>query len=112
AFDVPLEQRTTAQRDVVARYYRGVSPLLDVVRKQLADLQKQRDELEKAMPTTLVSMTVPPRTMRVLPRGNWLDDSGEVVTPGVPAALSSFPVVDRRATRLDLAEWLIASENP
>ena len=37
------------------------------------------------MPATLVTMAGPPRTMRVLPRGNWLDDSGEVVAPGTPA---------------------------
>ena len=51
--------------------------------------------------------------MRVLPRGNWLDDSGEVVDArraGVAAAAR------RQATggptRLDLARWLTAPDNP
>jgi hypothetical protein len=60
----------------------------------------------------LISTSVAPRIMRVLPRGNWLDDSGPVVTPGVPASLSPFRVTGRRADRLDLARWLSARDNP
>src|SRR5439155_5965413 len=40
------------------------------------------------------------------------DDSGEIVAPGVPVALPSLDVKDRRATRLDLARWLVAEDNP
>jgi hypothetical protein len=50
--------------------------------------------------------------VRVLPRGNWLDDSGEIVAPAVPASLAPLAVKERRATRLDLAEWLVAPDNP
>jgi hypothetical protein len=52
-----------------------------------------------------------PRTVRVLPRGNWLDDSGEVVTPAIPGFLGSLATADRRATRLDLANWLVDAES-
>src|SRR5262249_22667542 len=75
-------------------------------------LQRQKAAVEKTVPLTLVSVSVPPRMMRVLPRGNWLDDSGEVVTPGVPAALGQLDVGDRRATRIDLARWLVRPDNP
>ena len=44
--------------------------------------------------TTLVSTKVEPRMMRVLPRGNWLNETGAVVAPGVPAALPGA-VVER-----------------
>jgi hypothetical protein len=50
--------------------------------------------------------------VRVLPRGNWLDSSGEVVAPGVPEFMGALQTGDRRATRLDLAKWLVARENP
>lgn len=52
-----------------------------------------------------------PRTIRVLPRGNWLDDSGPVVQPAVPAV---FPQIERegRATRRDLARWLFRADHP
>ena len=82
--------------------------------KKLAELQKQKTALLKAVPSTLVSTAGNPRMIRVLPRGNWLDDSGEVVLPGVPAALPSLKISKdkKRATRLDLANWLVAPENP
>src|SRR5262249_32028526 len=40
------------------------------------------------------------------------DDSGTPVEPAVPAAVSPGLKLDRRATRLDLANWLVAPENP
>jgi len=51
-----------------------------------------------------------PRVVRLLPRGNWLDESGPVVTPAVPEFLGPLPVSDGRANRLDLANWLVDSE--
>jgi hypothetical protein len=84
---------------------------LKVPRDALADLQKKKDALLKVVASSLVSMTGPARTMRILPRGNWLDDSGEVVQPAVPAALGSLEV-QGRATRLDLAKWLTAADHP
>jgi hypothetical protein len=47
-----------------------------------------------------------PRTTRVLPRGNWLDDSGPIVGPAIPEFLGTLDTAGRRATRLDLANWL------
>ena len=41
-----------------------------------------------------------------------MDDSGPVVTPAVPEFLLAFNVEGRGATRLDLARWLTARENP
>ncbi len=54
-----------------------------------------------------------PVTTRLLPRGNWQDEAGEVVTPGVPHFLPQPPDADgRRLDRLDLARWLTSPENP
>ena len=41
-----------------------------------------------------------------------MDDSGEIVEPGVPSALPQPAVHDRRLTRLDLARWIVSPENP
>jgi hypothetical protein len=74
--------------------------------KELAELAKERDALQKATRLVMVTQAVPPRTVRVLPRGNWLDESGEVVQPAAPAFLGRSETTGRRATRLDLANWL------
>jgi mono/diheme cytochrome c family protein len=79
---------------------------------EIAALKRQQTEIRKAAPTTLVSTSGPPRVVRVLPRGNWLSDAGEIVQPGVPGGLPPLDVKGRRATRLDLARWVVAPENP
>ena len=59
----------------------------------------------------MVSKASAPRETRVLPRGNWMDDSGAIVAPEVPKFLGSFAklgVKDRRANRLDFGRWLTA----
>ena len=60
---------------------------------------------------TMVTQSVKPRLTRILPRGNWLDDTGEIVEPAVPTFLGDLKVEDRRANRLDFANWLVDPEN-
>ncbi len=78
--------------------------------QRLGDLLKEhqaaRKALDKAKRLTMVTQAIKPREIRVLPRGNWLDDSGPVVAPDVPEFLGSLASEDRRPTRLDLAGWL------
>jgi hypothetical protein len=109
---VEPSKRNDKQKQDLAAYYRGIAPALAEPRNQLAAIQREKTELLKSVPSTLITTAVTPRVMRVLPRGNWLDDSGEVVTPGVPASLSPLPPRDSRATRLDLAKWMLAADNP
>jgi hypothetical protein len=84
----------------------------DADAKQIAALEKQKKELEQKLPQTLVSTAGEPRVVRILPRGNWLDESGEVVGPAVPALLGKLSIEGRRPTRMDLATWLTAKDNP
>ncbi len=106
-------QRTPRQKEALANYHRSITPLLQSVRQELAEVQKAKADLLAKIPATLITSAGAPRMMRVLPRGNWLDDSGEVVAPGVPASLApALSVKNRRATRLDLAQWMVAPENP
>jgi len=64
--------------------------------------------LEKARRKTMITVATKPRTIRLLPRGNWLDDSGPVVEPAFPAFLAGKQNsrTNARLTRLDLANWL------
>ena len=81
-------------------------------KREITELEKRQKALIAQIPTSLVTEAIPPRPMRVLPRGNWLDETGPVVQPTVPAFLPSLAVKERRPNRLDLARWLVARENP
>ncbi len=67
---------------------------------------EERAAFEKSARLTMISSAIEPREIRILPRGNWLDDGGEVVRPAVPEFLGRLNTGNRRATRLDLARWL------
>jgi hypothetical protein len=104
--------RNDQQKADLAKFYRGVAPQLAAERKQLDEAQKRKKGFEGTIPTSLVSVAVAPRTIRILRRGNWLDDSGEIVQPAIPAFLGSLDTKGQRPTRLDLARWLVSPDNP
>lgn len=78
---------------------------------RVAALKQQIEALGKQKRRTMITVSVEPRPIRVLSRGDWMDDSGEVVQPGVP---SLFRQIEKqgRVTRLDLAQWLTAKDHP
>ena len=83
-------------------------------KQKLAELEKRQKALAPAdSDIARLRRRSPPRTIRVLPRGNWLDETGPVVTPG-GARLSAALLRGQGspATRLDLARWLVDRENP
>lgn len=74
----------------------------------------QRDIVECRDGRAFVQITESrePVITRVLPRGNWQDESGEIVQPAPPHFLPQSPVSGtNRLTRLDLARWLVSPEN-
>jgi hypothetical protein len=83
---------------------------------ELAAVQKlehDAQECNHGLASTMVTVAVQPRPMRVLARGNWQDEKGDLVVPGVPHFLPQVPnPTGRRLTRLDLARWLVARDNP
>ena len=124
--EVPPADRTDEQKAKLAAHFRSIDPSLQPVRDELAKLKteltnltgapvttKSNADKRGAIPRTLISVTGPPRVTRVLDRGNWQDESGEIVSPGVPAFMKQIEVSpDRGASRLDLAKWIIARDNP
>ncbi len=106
------DQRNDAEKSQLLAYLRDQSarfqPERDAVQKLVAD----REAFVKQMPASLITVSAAPRMVRMLPRGNWLDDSGEPVLPAVPAFLGKVETGDKRATRLELANWMISADNP
>jgi len=83
----------------------GLAPA--AVREAWKKLVAERDRIESGARSTMITVAEEPRTMRVLPRGNWQDDSGDVVQPEVPDFLPAIENPEgERADRLDLANWL------
>ncbi|MFN9433293.1 MAG: PSD1 and planctomycete cytochrome C domain-containing protein [Acidobacteriota bacterium] len=78
---------------------------------ELARHEQQRYYLEAAIPKVLLTERVEPETVRILPRGNFLDETGAVVEPAIPARFGKLNTAGR-ATRLDLANWIVAQDNP
>ncbi|HEY0548772.1 MAG TPA: PSD1 and planctomycete cytochrome C domain-containing protein [Verrucomicrobiae bacterium] len=62
---------------------------------------------------SVVTVAWKPDTTRVLPRGNWQSEDGDIVEPAPPHFLPQ-PAHDssNRLTRLDLARWIVSSDNP
>lgn len=113
ALALPLVFRTPAQRQAIASYYRSIAPRLAPLRAELATATQAREDFEKDLPRCLVSESLEnPRTVRILARGDWMDETGEVVQPGLPHFLPQPKSNGRRLTRLDLAEWLVSRDNP
>lgn len=80
----------------------------------LTQTKKEKAAFEASVPKCLISIkSANPRTVRVLPRGNWMDETGEVVTAATPAFLPPIAGVNGKAPgRLELANWLMSKENP
>jgi mono/diheme cytochrome c family protein len=81
-------------------------------RDELHKLKQQRLKFEDRFEPTMITQAVEPRVTRILPRGNWMDESGEVVQPHVPHFLEQIETDGRRANRLDLARWLVSRDQP
>lgn len=80
--------------------------------REIRALERERKAILDHADETLVTKSVEPREIRVLPRGNWMDDSGDVVEPQAPSFLDQIPSDGRRLSRLDLANWLVERDNP
>ena len=95
-------------------YFRAkATKLFQAERDGLAKAEKERKEFYDRLAKCLVSVHADtPRTVRILPRGNWMDETGEVMKPALPSYLPRPAIEGREPTRLDLAQWLVSRDNP
>lgn len=110
---LPTDKRSAAQKQKLVDAYRQIAPELADLRARLATTEKEKADFEAAAPKCIVSISDSNRrTVRILPRGNWMDESGEIVKAALPGYLPKPKVEGRDLTRLDLARWLVSKDNP
>jgi hypothetical protein len=105
-------ERTPAQQEELSTYYRTVTPLLAETHAELAELLEQQMEIGGPRAVLVSSRMNKARTVRILSRGNWMDETGPVVQPGIPAIFGTLKLEGRHANRLDLAQWIVSADNP
>ena len=104
---------TESEATIASRYFTSSDPARETSRAALAKRYQEKLALKNGLPYTLYTKTIPiPRETRFLPRGDWQDDSGPIMEPGVPAFLPPLKNIQGRPTRLDLAQWLVDQDNP
>ncbi|MHB1080946.1 MAG: PSD1 and planctomycete cytochrome C domain-containing protein [Prosthecobacter sp.] len=107
------DKRTAEQKQKLAAAYKQISPELSELRTKIATVEKEKADFESSAPKCIVSISdTNKRTVRILPRGNWMDESGEVVKASLPGYLPKPKIEGRDLTRLDLAQWLVSKDNP
>ena len=106
------EKRTPHQVRLILEHFKPDLPELAPTLHLLRTFEFTRHYYLIRFPLTLTTESGSRRVVRVLRRGNYLDQSGEVVGPGLPEVLAGrYPLGDS-PTRLDLAKWLAARDNP
>jgi mono/diheme cytochrome c family protein len=104
--------QTKQLRDYFVEHaYAKAKPTFEPLHKTLAAIDRERERLDRRMPTTLVSKERPvPRPAFVLTRGEY-DRRGEPVGRATPGFLPPMPQ-GAPLNRLGLARWLVSPDNP
>ncbi len=111
----PAGERSPAEQAKVTDFFRDRSPSLAPLREKVKKLQAELKQIDDSVPKSLISMAGNARPIRILARGNWLDDSGEVVPPAVPVSITVTgwtPPEKPRLGRLELVDWMMHQDNP
>jgi Protein of unknown function (DUF1553)/Protein of unknown function (DUF1549)/Planctomycete cytochrome C len=109
-----IKDRNNKEKEEVKNYFLAKgTQLYQVEREALAAAEKSRKAFYDNLPKCIVSISAAnKRVVRILPRGNWMDESGEIMKPALPHYLPQPKIEGRELNRLDLAQWLISKENP
>ncbi len=107
------EQRSEDQQKQLDQCFLQQSRDLVEIHEHQSKLNRQISEIRGSVRTMLVSEPTTPRMTKIRNRGDWMDESGEIVEPAVPEFLPSAIKADgRRLNRLDLANWIVEPSNP
>lgn len=116
AWTIPVYEELQTLDRRIAEVEAKLAPELpkdyEAIQRELTELKRRRVDVEGRFVPTMVTQAVEPRQIRILARGNWMDDTGEIVQPAVPSFLPAIAVEGRRPTRLDLARWVVDPANP
>jgi hypothetical protein len=109
-----MEHPSDAQQQEIRRYFlQYVNSSHREEWSQIERAEKARADFYRQIPKCLVSKSGKnPRTVRILSRGNWMDETGEIMRPAFPSYLPQPDPKDREWTRLDLAQWLVSRDHP
>jgi len=93
--------------------YKSKAPEFVEMKKQLDAANGKKKAIEDSAARCIVTRSTPnKRTVRILPRGDFLNETGEVVKPAFPLYLPQPKIEGREPNRLDLAQWLVSRDNP
>lgn len=112
ALQVAPEKRDGKQQKTLLEFFGFYRPELQeaLIRSTRADLEKTL--LFWSIPRVVTTEATEPSVTRILPRADWMNETTEIVQPAIPGFLGKLDTLDRRATRLDLANWLVSKDNP
>ena len=108
----PADDRDETERNALRDYRIWSSADVAPDYAEVQRIQTERGLLDASIPRVLTTTSVDPLVTRVLPRGNWMDDSAPIVEPAIPRFLGTLNTSGERATRLELARWLASPDNP
>lgn len=82
-------------------------------KKEISKGYRRLSELQSRKRRVMVTVADKnPRPIRILSRGDWMDENGPIVEPAVPEAIRTIGSPGTRSTRLDLAHWLTRPDHP
>jgi hypothetical protein len=112
ALETPEADRSEIEQEKVLRHFEWSVPELQDLYLKAERIAYELDLLNSQIPRVITTERMRPRITRVLARGNFLDKSGEIVEPAIPVVFGKLDTGERRANRLDLANWLVSKDNP
>ncbi|MBA2115242.1 PSD1 and planctomycete cytochrome C domain-containing protein [Bremerella alba] len=101
-----------------SKIYSGKTPNGDAYQglsRQIQQAESDRTKLRESLDKTKVMVMdslAKRRETRILEKGLYDKPVGDVITPGVPEALPSLLPTNAPLNRLDLAKWLVETDNP